>query len=75
MKVIEFKPPVDQKMVEDVGGIYELAKSGSIKAAAFVYVRNDGSVATGWSQIEGERDCGFHQLTSGVAVLLNRLTS
>lgn len=63
---------VNQDAVEIVEGILARLKDGTTQAVAFVEVKASSGVATGWS---GAKLGWYHQLRSGAARLLARLSS
>lgn len=80
-KVVSFGKPklvepgstaVNEDAVQMIEGLLARLKDGTAQAVGFVEVKNHGGVATGWS---GAPLGWYHQLRSGAARLLARLSS
>lgn len=63
----------DPAFIKFISGILEKAKSGELRALAYVQVVGQGTVYTGWEQAIDFK--GYHFVNSGAATLSARIAN
>lgn len=71
-QVVPLERP-DPDFIAEVNGILEKAKSGELRALAYVQVVGNGTVLTGWTQAKDFK--GYHFINSGAATLSARIAN